>query len=343
MSNNNESIFFCTFAKHFFILSLMNKINKFLKVRVNAARKVSKITGKSTFFHFLDCTICNLIYGCRSYQYSDMGFYKIPYIERSRIMTSRHVAKAYRLNDTEKLRYFNSKSEFDKHFDKFIQRAWINCRTSSPEQIETFLRNYPEVIVKPNGGQAGNSVTKINTTEINIQEYAQTVSGKNRVMEECVKQHPALSYGSRSVNTIRMATMVDRNGEAHILTASFRCGIGDSIVDNWSAGGVAYPINLDYGRIESYGFQADNMNTPVYVHPGTNTFMLGEIIPYWEEAKAMVLEACKVFPTVRYIGWDIAITPNGPLLIEGNPSPGFATLEGIGNTRGIYGMIQDLK
>lgn len=57
----------------------------------------------------------------------------------------------------------------------------------------------------------------------------------------------------------------------------------------------------------------------------------------------MVLEACRVFPSVRYVGWDVAITSNGPLIIEGNPGPGFATLEGIGLTRGVYGMICDLK
>ena len=321
----------------------MGKIGKYMNMRMIAARKVSKITGKSVFYHFWDCIYCNIAYGCRCYQYSDMGFYQFPSYERARIMTSGHLQKASRLNDAGKLHFFDQKSEFDKAFDKFVCRAWFNCYTANADQIAAFLSQYNVVIVKPNKGEAGISVRKIDASRVDIVACAQSLAGKNVVMEECVVQHPALSFGSKSVNTIRIATMVDRDGNGHILKASFRCGIGNSVVDNWSAGGVAYPVNLDYGCIESYGFQTNSMAVQVYVHPGTETFMIGQKIPFWEDVKSMVLEACRVFPSVRYVGWDVAITSNGPLIIEGNPGPGFATLEGIGLTRGVYGMICDLK
>ena len=50
----------------------------------------------------------------------------------------------------------------------------------------------------------------------------------------------------------------------------------------------------------------------------------GTQIPYWEEAKSMCLEAMHRVPQVRFVAWDVAITPNGPVIIEGNSFPSHA-------------------
>jgi len=36
----------------------------------------------------------------------------------------------------------------------------------------------------------------------------------------------------------------------------------------------------------------------------------------------MIAEMTKMVPTLRYVGWDISITPKGPVLVEANPLPG---------------------
>ena len=41
------------------------------------------------------------------------------------------------------------------------------------------------------------------------------------------------------------------------------------------------------------------------------------IIKDWEQAKEMVKEAAKLSPHVRYIGWDVGMSVNGPVLICG--------------------------
>ncbi|NJK87644.1 MAG: hypothetical protein HC906_18385 [Bacteroidales bacterium] len=45
-------------------------------------------------------------------------------------------------------------------------------------------------------------------------------------------------------------------------------------------------------------------------------------VPFYEEAKELVTEAAKQIPQIKIIGWDIAIQPDGPILIEGNDHPG---------------------
>ena len=42
------------------------------------------------------------------------------------------------------------------------------------------------------------------------------------------------------------------------------------------------------------------------------------LFSYAPEAIAMCLEAAKVVPQIRYVGWDVAITKDGPEFIEGN-------------------------
>ncbi len=41
----------------------------------------------------------------------------------------------------------------------------------------------------------------------------------------------------------------------------------------------------------------------------------------------MCQEAALKLPQVRYIGWDIAFTDNGPVMVEGNEYPGYGILQ----------------
>ena len=61
-----------------------------------------------------------------------------------------------------------------------------------------------------------------------------------------------------------------------------------------------------------------------YIEMMTGKKIPGTQIPYWEEAKKMCLEAMQIVPQVRFVAWDVAITPKGPVFIEGNSFPSHA-------------------
>ena len=44
-------------------------------------------------------------------------------------------------------------------------------------------------------------------------------------------------------------------------------------------------------------------------------------LPYWEEAKKMVLDAALVNEHIHVVGWDVAFGEDGPCLVEGNDFP----------------------
>ena len=84
-------------------------------------------------------------------------------------------------------------------------------------------------------------------------------------------------------------------------------------------------------------------------HPETHHKFVGEQLPMTQEAIALAFTAARRLPQVAYVGWDIAITPNGPALIEGNPFPGHDLLQlpphapdGIGVLPEFREIIPDL-
>ena len=317
----------------------MKTIGTFLKPRIEAARAVSSYTGKSFLYHFFDCLYCNWKYGCRCYQYSDMDFYKLRSFDRAKTLTSGYLKKASKYNDTQYLHFTERKNEFNELYSRFIRRGWLYGKDATIDEVMAFIKKHGRVIVKPNASEAGEGIYALEEQNVSSEQIAK-IAGEDVIVEECVVQHPDLVLEGHSVNTIRIVTMLDAKGTPHILTAALRCGVGDAVVDNFSAGGVGYPINIEHGLIDTFGVQITNRHVPILIHPGTDIVMVGRKIPYWQEVIDMIKDAATVLPQLRYVGWDVAVTSQGPLIIEGNPSPGFGLLEGIGNNRGIYGAIE---
>ena len=140
-----------------------------------------------------------------------------------------------------------------------------------------------------------------------------------------------------SVNTIRVNSLLDKEGNVHLFKAVLRVGIGDSVVDNYNAGGVEYPIDIETGIISSLGFH-DNKLQCIY-HPLSDKIMPGFNIPYWDKVVFCITEASKQLPLCRFVGWDIAITKDGVELIEGNHNPGYVSMEYFGEI-GWYGNLK---
>ena len=80
--------------------------------------------------------------------------------------------------------------------------------------------------------------------------------------------------------------------------------------------------DLESGKLLTVG--ADKAGNTYTKHPITGTDIIGFTIPYWEEAKKMCLDAAQKVPQMRFVAWDVAITPNGPTFIEGNSFPSHA-------------------
>lgn len=123
----------------------------------------------------------------------------------------------------------------------------------------------------------------------------------------------------RSINTIRTVTLLTHDGSVIIMSSSIRFGVGDSFVDNWSAGGVAVGVDHKRGVLCEYAY--DKKGRKYRTHPDSCIAFLGFHLPYWRDVLCLSEAVQKSIPFYRLLGLDIALTPDGPVLVELNPNP----------------------
>lgn len=298
---------------------LLNMNYKNFFDRVNS---VNKKTGKNKFIIFCDMVWCGMRYGAGYVDYDVIGFYKLTSTQRKTMLT-RGINDKFvkKLNEKEYWHIFDNKNEFNQAFSKFIKREWIYPISEKKEETFEFLKKHNTVFAKPNNGQCGKGIEKINVLDWNVEElYKYLIENKLELLEEPIKQHEDMNkLNSSSVNTIRIVTMMNENEYVTILATFSRIGNG-KVVDNFNSGGMTAKVDSNTGVIIE---DAVNKLGEVYgKHPITNTAINGFQIPCWDEAKNMVIEAAKLSLHIRYVGWDVAITTDGPVLVEGNQFPG---------------------
>ncbi len=131
--------------------------------------------------------------------------------------------------------------------------------------------------------------------------------------------------------------MIRKDGEVEILTTAMRVGGGDSIVDNFHSKGAGYAIDTKEGVVSGLGLDLQkNRNLR---HYSTQILMPGYQIPNWQELLSFVKSAALLNPRARFIGWDVAITPNGCEMVEGNYLVNCNFLQKFDN-QGKYSLIK---
>ena len=190
------------------------------------------------------------------------------------------------------------------------------------------ILNYDmNVMLKPatgNGGIGMHHIT-INNGEIivrgnklDIDELKSLLNKKERylVQDFVTEQHPEMaSLFPGSINTLRVTMVRDDNEEIHLLGVMCLMGAGDMIVSNWHYGGVIINVKPD-GYLNEYGYS--NSLKRINKHPDTGIVFKDFKVPFYEKVIDISFKAMKCFYGLKTLGWDIAITPDGPIFIEGN-------------------------
>lgn len=140
---------------------------------------------------------------------------------------------------------------------------------------------------------------------------------------------------AQSVNTVRVITYHNQ-----IIGTVLRMGIGKSVLDNGSSGGIYAEVDRESGIVVSQASDYDG--NEYWVHPDTGVTILGFEIPFWNECKKMIKQACPLTDGCPLVGWDVAITPNGVTLIEVNERPDLFLLQHPRNI-GVRDRLNDAK
>src|SRR5699024_9215238 len=123
--------------------------------------------------------------------------------------------------------------------------------------------------------------------------------------------------------TVRVVTaMVNR--QPKILFACIKLTVGANATDNFShgsTGNLAVAIDVRSGALAA-GWCSSRRDWPLMqsmdVHPDTGNRIRGKVLPLWSDVVDLALAGQATLPDMKTVGWDIAITGDGVMVIEAN-------------------------
>jgi hypothetical protein len=215
----------------------------------------------------------------------------------------------------------------------------------SNAQVDAIIKTSTaaKLFIKPRFGLGGKGITVFTRKDnafvdsegkvLDHSFFLHELTGGVYIVQEGLVQHPSISaIYPHSINTFRVITECI-NGEPRVLYALLRMGRGGKQVDNASSGGVYTKLDPDTGTLGDYAFS--NNRAVFKAHPDTGFVFKDTKMEKWEEAKALSLIVAKKFRKIKYLGWDIACTTEGPSIIELNNRPDMEMIQDF------YGGVRD--
>lgn len=300
---------------------------------------VKKLVGNNSEL-IIDMLFSYFAYGYTPNEFLCYEFQNKTLAERQTFLSDRDsVRYAYRLNPLNDMPLFMDKAKTYQKFKKYYHRElFVFDKKTDYESLKRFLRNKRKIVKKNPLESCGRSVELLvnDDTDTSYKGLYDRLSNELKnvshlVLEEVVTQHADMArYNSSSVNTVRCITLKNKSGEIIVPFCFMKIGKDGSFVDNGGAGGLLVGIDEKTGELNSDA--VDETGKRHHIHPDTGVVFMGNHLPEWEKMIAICKEMASQSNTIQWIGWDMAYTDNGWIVIEGN---GATELIGPQSTSGI--------
>ena len=288
--------------------------------------RVKEKCGQNRVYTFFDMLVCAVRYGAGYHDYLIFGFYAMDARQRDTYMTRVRNKRLIELvNDPAYEHIFTHKNEFDKRFSAYLGREFMDLAEATPESFAAFMADKDVIFAKPNVGESGKGIEKLEKSRFaDLDEmYAYVTAPEHNfgVIEQQLVQHPDLNtLYPLAINSYRIVTLV-ADGVAHCAYAVSKSGNEGKYVDNMENSGICCPIDQETGKIAGCAHTSALINYDV--HPYTGVKHVGFALPFVKESVELAKKAAMEVPQIRYVGWDVCVTPDGPAIIEGNVYPGY--------------------
>lgn len=165
------------------------------------------------------------------------------------------------------------------------------------------------------------------------------------LIQERVRHHSSIEEFSPSeaLQTLRIYSLMDQE-ESLLLFSMFKQAGDNKLTDNFNMGkndSTSWSVDINTGEL-THGYQ---INLSGYGYKEIPKSALNNnhqaTIPYWQETLALVRKAASEFLPLKTIGWDVAVTDNGPIIIEGNSFSDPASLLREYNKLNIYQKLKE--
>lgn len=304
---------------------ILNKIKAVFKQAMKVTDKVYAENGGTRCLIMLDVMLASICYGASPNNYYYFGFYKMPAKKRKTYVThkvSKQLIK--RFNHPEYIFNFEKKQVFNHRFNDLIKRNYLDLSSYTEDEFDAFydaVKGDEKVIYKPTETAQGTGIVIIGLKGKEALRETICPLDKNAVLEQWIHQDERVSaIYAGAVNCLRVITLLN-DGKFYVLASNFTFGNAGHLIANASLNNLVCLPDLKTGVIQT---DAQDIYGKLYeVHPVSKLKFKGFQIPYWDAVLSMCEDAARRIPQVGYIGWDIAISPEGPVIIEGNTTPGY--------------------
>ena len=204
------------------------------------------------------------------------------------------------------------------------------------QKIEKEMKLHHSFVIKPSSGSGGNGILVIDKYRDGIWF---SVSGKKYTLEMIKKHIADIIFGVYSFGLNDTAIVEERIIQEESISKLSPLGLADIRMINYKnkniaamlriatcasdgkanlhQGGIGVSIDIDKGVTCFAQIKREDITH----HPDTNEPLLNVNIPYWNQLKQLCEQTSRLIP-MNYLGIDIALGVNGPIILEVNARPG---------------------
>ena len=217
--------------------------------------------------------------------------------------------------------------EREEHRSETVRRWALALSRAAPH----------EFVVKPADGHRGLGVRVLRRTPAGAVDHAGsalTWTGLAHslasepwsafVVQPRLHPHQALARlsGRDVLQTARVVTLREDDGRVRVLITLLRIAVGGEAIDSFRSGtthNALATVSADGVTTAAYRLVESGFGlAPMPVHPRTGAPTVGVSVPEWDAVRDLVTRAAEAFAPLRTVGWDVAVTDAGVVLIEAN-------------------------
>lgn len=254
------------------------------------------------------------------------------------------------LNNIKDVHMLDNKYEAYLKLKKYYKREAILVSDKKDlDLFRNFVKKHGKVIVKPVNLYLTIGLRWLNAEEItdysilldelieNAKKYAKIDSGSiskpSVIIEELIEDNPIMPpFNPEMLSMVRCTTILTKKGVQFFYPAFRTCS---KVVKNEQ--GIDYEktdificaLDRESGMITSGGY--NYFGNVVTKHPCSGQIFEGTQLPEWDKLLEMLADAAAEFPSLHYIGWDVAYSTNGWCIIEGNTNGEFFSQMAFGH------------
>jgi hypothetical protein len=219
-----------------------------------------------------------------------------------------------------------------------IKGSSFQQENEKPAGLESLLNNNGRFILKHITLESGEGtyVLEVQNGEVlidgkpsDLDQLSAVLRNGIWLLQDFMLSHEAIrKINSTALNTTRIVTILDGH-EPQYLAGFQAFATKGECTDSWSCGSIYVGIDIDNECLLEQGFYNLSVTGKSIAteHPDSGSCFMGYHLPYLKDA----VELCKKAHNLLYfnfiIGWDVAITDVGPVIIEANEKPGINVMQ----------------